>query len=61
MAKTPFNSFNLSLFGRNLAILSSDVFYIDPQVIAGSGNIQELEDAQVPTTRSFGMNLSAKF
>ena len=61
LAKTPFTSLNLSLFGRNLAILSSDVPYIDPQVITGSGNIQGLENAQVPPTRSFGINLSAKF
>jgi TonB-linked SusC/RagA family outer membrane protein len=61
LAKTPFTSLNLSVFGRNLAILSSDVPYIDPQVITGSGNIQGLENAQVPPTRSFGINLSAKF
>lgn len=61
LAKTPFTSLNLSLFGRNLAIVSSDVPYIDPQVITGSGNIQGLENAQVPPTRSFGINLSAKF
>jgi TonB-linked SusC/RagA family outer membrane protein len=61
LAKTPFTSLNLSLFGRNLAILSSDVPYIDPQVITGSGNIQGLENAHVPATRSFGINLSAKF
>ena len=61
LEKTPFTSLNLSIFGRNLAILSSDVPYIDPQVITGSGNIQGLENAQVPPTRSFGINLSAKF
>ncbi len=61
LAKTPFTSLNLSVFGRNLAILSADVPYIDPQVITGSGNIQGLENAQVPPTRSFGINLSAKF
>jgi hypothetical protein len=61
LSKTPFTSINLSVFGRNLAILSADVPYIDPQVITGSGNIQGLENAQVPPTRSFGINLSAKF
>jgi hypothetical protein len=60
LAKTPFTSLNLSVFGRNLAILSSDVPYIDPQVITGSGNIQGVENAQVPPTRSFGIHLSAQ-
>lgn len=57
----PLTDLSLSLFGRNLAILSSDVPYIDPQVITGAGNLQGLENAQVPPTRSFGVNLSAKF
>lgn len=52
---------DLSLFGRNLAILSSDVPYIDPQIITGAGNRQGLENAQVPSTRSFGINLRATF
>ena len=59
--KTPFTSLSLSLYGRNLAILYSDVPYIDPQIITGSGNSQGLENAQIPSTRSFGINLSAKF
>ncbi|MFC4095008.1 SusC/RagA family TonB-linked outer membrane protein [Euzebyella saccharophila] len=58
---TPIKDLNLSVFGRNLAILSADVPYIDPQIIAGAGNAQGLENSQVPATRSFGVNLSAKF
>lgn len=52
---------DISLFGRNLSILSSDVPYIDPQIITGSGNRQGLENAQVPSTRSVGINLRATF
>lgn len=52
---------DLSLYGRNLAILSSDVPHIDPQIITGAGNRQGLENAQVPSTRSFGINLRATF
>jgi hypothetical protein len=52
---------NVSLFGRNLGLLSSNVPYIDPQVITGAGNTQGLENAQIPATRSFGINVSAKF
>lgn len=59
--KTPFSSLKLSLFGRNLGILYSELPYLDPQVVTGSGNIQGLENAQVPPTRSFGLNLTAEF
>ncbi|SHM78167.1 SusC/RagA family TonB-linked outer membrane protein [Polaribacter sp. KT 15] len=61
LEKTPFTSLSLSAFGRNLGILYSDVPYIDPQVVTGSGNAQGLENAQIPPTSSFGFNLSAKF
>ena len=52
---------SISLFGRNLGILSSDLPYLDPQIITGAGNRQGLENAQVPSTRSFGLNVIAKF
>ncbi|MEN8704066.1 MAG: SusC/RagA family TonB-linked outer membrane protein [Polaribacter sp.] len=61
LAKLPFNSLNVSVFGRNLGILYSEVPFIDPQVITGAGNAQGLENAQIPATSSFGINLSAKF
>ena len=46
--------------GRNLAILFSEVPFIDPQVTSGAGNRQGLENAQVPPTRSMGFNISFK-
>ncbi len=52
---------SLSLYGRNLAILSSALPYLDPQIITGAGNDQGLENAQVPSTRSYGVNLRFKF
>ena len=52
---------SISLFGRNLGILSSDLPYLDPQIITGAGNRQGLENAQVPSTQSFGLNVIAKF
>ena len=58
---TPFTSLNIGAYGRNLAILYSKVPHLDPQVVTGSGNRQGLENAQVPSTRSFGFNISAKF
>lgn len=58
---TPFTDVNISAFGRNLAILYSDIPYLDPQVVTSSGNRQGLENAQIPSTRSFGLNVSVKF
>ncbi len=52
---------NISFYGRNLAILAADLPYLDPQIITGAGNLQGLENAQVPSTRSFGANLRFKF
>ncbi len=60
LSGTTFRDVNISLYGRNLAILSSDLPYLDPQAVTGSQNQQGLENAQVPTTRSFGVNLSFK-
>jgi len=57
---TPFRDMNISLFGRNLAILASDLPYLDPQIITGAGNDQGLENAQVPSTRTWGINFSFK-
>jgi len=51
---------NVSLYGRNLAVLDADLPYLDPQNITGAGNDQGLENAQVPSVRSFGINLSFK-
>ncbi len=51
---------NIGIYGRNLAILAADLPYLDPQGITGAGNRQGLENAQVPSTRSFGVNLTFK-
>lgn len=56
----PFRDVSIGAFGRNLAILSSDLPYLDPQGVTGTGNRQGLENAQVPSTRSFGFNVSFK-
>jgi outer membrane receptor protein involved in Fe transport len=61
LKNTPFNNLSFGVFGRNLAILHSDLPYLDPQVVTSSANLQGLENAQVPPTRSFGFNLTAQF
>ena len=57
---------NLSVFGRNLAILYQDKstrqYGIDPEVGLGGGDYGVgFENFQIPTTRNFGFKLSAGF
>lgn len=60
LRSTPFSDVTFSLFGRNLAILAADLPYLDPQVITGAGNDQGLENAQIPSVRSFGATIQLK-
>ncbi|ELR71357.1 TonB-dependent receptor [Fulvivirga imtechensis AK7] len=60
MGNLPFRDVTLAFFGRNLGVLYSKIPYLDPQVVTGTGNVQGLENAQVPPTRSLGFNLSFK-
>lgn len=57
---TPFQGFALSLVGRNLALLHSNVPHIDPEAAVSSGNIQGFEGGQLPSERSIGINLNFK-
>lgn len=52
---------NLAFVGRNLAILQRNTPHIDPDNAISSGNIQGLEGAQLPSTRTLGFNLNIKF
>lgn len=56
----PVSGATLSLVGRNLALLYTQVPHIDPETTLGSGNIQGLENSQLPSTRSIGFNLNIK-
>lgn len=60
LKNAPIRDITFSVLGRNLALLHSKVPFIDPQVVAGAGNLQGLENAQVPPTRSLGFNVSFK-
>lgn len=51
------SSLRLALVGRNLA-LWSDVPHIDPETAFNAGNAQGYEYGQMPSARSFGINLS---
>src|SRR5690606_37281475 len=57
---------NISVFGRNLAILyrdkSTDDLGIDPEVGFGGGDEGVgLENFQIPTTRNLGVKLNVSF
>ncbi len=59
--KLPFRDLALSVVGRNLAILHSNVPHIDPETsYYNDGNLQGIENGQIPTTRSVGFNISFK-
>lgn len=51
----------ISVVGRNLAYLLKNVPHIDPDQAISTSNIQGLEGATTPSTRSFGINLNLKF
>ncbi|WP_025764672.1 SusC/RagA family TonB-linked outer membrane protein [Dyadobacter tibetensis] len=57
--KLPFRDIAVSIVGRNLALLYSKVPHIDPETsYYNDGNLQGIENGQIPTTRSVGFNIS---
>lgn len=59
--KLPFRDLTFSVVGRNLALLKSNVPHIDPETsYYNDGNLQGIENGQIPTTRSVGFNISFK-
>jgi TonB-linked SusC/RagA family outer membrane protein len=61
LAKTPFQSANISFVARNLFFLMNKARNIDPEASYNSGNAQGLENFGLPTVRSYGLNLAVKF
>jgi TonB-linked SusC/RagA family outer membrane protein len=59
--KTPFQSVTLSFVARNLLILYSNTPNIDPESNYNNGNGQGFEYGSLPSRRSFGVSLNAKF
>jgi hypothetical protein len=53
----PFYNVSIGVYGRNLAILSSNVSHIDPEVTTSASNIQGFEGGQLPAERTIGINL----
>ena len=60
--KLKLNNASLALYGRNLAIIS-DFPMFDPETatLNGSTILPGVEMGQMPSTRTFGMNLTVKF
>ena len=52
---------SVTLMGRNLWTIYKSVPNIDPESALTTGNAQGVEAYSLPTTRSFGVNLSVKF
>ena len=53
--------FTMGIVGRNLAILKKYTPNIDPESTYNNSNAQGLEYAGAPATRTFGVNLNARF
>ena len=56
-----FQSATVSLVGRNLWIIHKNVPHIDPETALSTGNAQGLESLTLPTTRSYGFNITLNF
>ncbi len=56
-----FQSANVAIVARNVAILFKKVPNIDPETAFNTGNGQGLEDLTLPTVRNIGFNINFKF
>lgn len=61
LANTPINGVDLSLIGRNLAILYKNTLYTDPEAIMSSGNRQGMQNGAYPMVRELGFNIGVRF
>jgi outer membrane receptor protein involved in Fe transport len=62
LSKLPVSSLTLSLVGRNLALLRKHTPGFDPDVAGyNNTNVQGIESASFPSTRSYGLNLNVSF
>lgn len=62
VAKTFFRSARVSLVGRNLFFLMNKAEYCDPEIMIGTSNAYEGENAfPLPTMRTYGVSLNFGF
>lgn len=61
LKKSPFRSFELGVFARNI-IIDTDYDGVDPETsLTGAGNSQGLDYFNMPNTKSFGVSLKVGF
>jgi hypothetical protein len=60
IGNTAIKDVNVSVVGRNLALLYTTVPHVDPESAFGNGNVQGLEFGQIPSAKSLGFSLSFK-
>ncbi|MCV9927547.1 SusC/RagA family TonB-linked outer membrane protein [Flavobacterium sp. LS1R49] len=56
-----FASIDFSLVGRNLFFIVNKAKYFDPELGAGTGNLQGIESFNIPSTRDYGVNVKFGF
>lgn len=61
LKKTPFTKVNVSLWGRNLWLIHSNIPGYDPECAYSTGNGEGIELYSFPSLRSFGFNLNVSF
>jgi TonB-linked SusC/RagA family outer membrane protein len=61
LAKTPVSRVTVSVVGRNLWMIHSNIPNYDPELSLSAGNIQGIADGAYPSTRTFGFNISVGF
>ncbi|GHV14295.1 SusC/RagA family TonB-linked outer membrane protein [Bacteroidia bacterium] len=59
--RTPIKSLKLSFVGNNLFFIYNKLPGFDPESTYSSGNVQGVETASFPSTRSLGFNLNVSF
>jgi len=61
LTKAGINNIHLSLVGRNLWLIHSNIPNIDPEYNNGAGNYVGQETAAIPSVRSYGFDLKVSF
>ncbi len=58
VSRLPFENARMSLVGRNLILLKGNIPHVDPETGFDNSNFQGVEYGQLPSGRTFGINLS---
>ncbi len=61
LENTPFTNLRIAFIARNLWTFGTDIKHFDPEHVTNSGNVQGIEGGQVPSTKSYGLNLNVNF